>query len=68
MSITTMVIVVMDIFLQIVHHNSVTRMMDISFEKVLTSRTESDLETLSGLKRVKRVTSGILGLEPTHPP
>ena len=45
-----MVIVVMDIYLQIVHHNSVTRMMDNSFEKVLLSETESDLETLSGLK------------------
>ena len=52
MSITTMVIVVMDIYLQIVHHNSVTRMMDNSFEKVLISGTESDLETLSGLKTV----------------
>ena len=50
MSITTMVIVVMDIYLQIVHHNSVTRMMDNSFEKVLLSETESDLETLSGLE------------------
>ena len=50
MSITTMVIVVMDIYLQIVHHNSVTRMMDNSFEKVLISGTESDLETLLGLK------------------
>ena len=45
-----MVKVVMDIYLQIVHHNSVTRMMDNSFEKVLLSETESDLETLSGLK------------------
>ena len=45
-----MVIVVMDIYLQIVHHNSVTRMMDNSFEKVLISETESNLETLSGLK------------------
>ena len=52
MSITTMVIVVMDIYLQIVHHNSVTRMMDNSFEKVLLSETESDLETLSGLKTI----------------
>ena len=50
MSITTMVIVVMDIYLQIVHHNSVTRMMDISYEKVLLSEIEPVLETLSGLK------------------
>ena len=45
-----MVLVVMDIYLQIVHHNSVTRMMDISYQKVLLSTQESDLETLSGLK------------------
>ena len=40
----------MDNSLQIYHHNSVTRMMDNSVEKVLISGTESDLETLLGLK------------------
>ena len=45
-----MIKVVMGIYLRIVHHNSVTRIMDNSFEKVLISGTESDLETLLGLK------------------
>ena len=60
MSITTMVQVVMDIYLQIVHHNIVTRMMDIPYQKVLTSVTESDLETLSGLKTRKYENSTFL--------